>query len=201
MNSECFMMILNCEKFKNRKLNQNLNGCIFEYKYFIGNPNLDAPKIENDTVYLNCRDDYESLIEKVQHGIKWIIDNYPNVKYIFKTDDDVNYNFKNLELIYQNIADKNIQYAGLVVNKFPEISTFHKGKCSNDNLDNVSYQLERCYYCAGPAYFVSKESAKIMIEESDFKTIYEDYEFGYLLNRKGIYPTNIKIQNFACFWS
>lgn len=195
------MMILNCEKFKDRRKNQKLDGCIFPYKYFVGNPNLYEPNVVGDTVYLCCRDNYESLIEKVQHAIKWIIDTYPDIKYIFKTDDDVNYNFDNLSLIYQSIYNENIQYAGLVINKFPEISFFHKGKCTDTNLDNVVYQLERCYYCAGPAYFVSKESAKIIIEESDFNTIYEDYEFGYLLYRKGIYPKNIKIQNFACFWS
>jgi hypothetical protein len=194
------MMILNCEKFKERRKNQNLDGNIFPYKYFVGNPNLSEPSVVGDTVYLACRDDYESLIEKVQHGIRWILNTYPDIKYIFKTDDDVNYHFDNLNLVYKTIVQQNIPYGGLVVNKFPETSLFHKGKCSDSSLDHVSYQLERCYYCAGPAYFVSKSSAEIMLSEKNFKTIYEDYEFGYLLNRRGIYPSNLRIHNFSCFW-
>jgi hypothetical protein len=200
MDESCFMMILTCEKFKDRRLKQNLNGAIFPYKYIIGDPALKEPVVKGDIVYLNCPDNYESLIEKVQCGIKWVIKNYPNVKYIMKTDDDVNYDFGKLNMFYQYLVKNNIDYAGLVVYMVDRTSDFHKGKCEDPNINQKIYKLKKCTYCSGPAYFVSKRSADYMIAQKEFETIYEDYEFGYLLNQKGIQPLNFNIQNFCCFW-
>jgi hypothetical protein len=200
MDSSCFMMILSCDKYEDRRAKQNLSGHNFPYRYFIGKPNLDEPTEKGDIVYLNCPDNYESLIEKVQKGIEWIYKNHPDVKYILKTDDDVQYDFEKLKMFYDHLVKNNIDYAGLVVYMQPRKSNFHHGKCENSELDKVIYQLHKCAYCSGPAYFISRKSADIMIAQKQFETIYEDYEFGLLLNNNGIMPLNFNLQKFCCFW-
>lgn len=200
MYENCFMLVLSCEKFKDRRLKQDLNGSIFPYKYFIGNPNLKEPIIKDDIVYLNCRDDYEFLIEKVQHAVRWVLNNYPNIEYILKVDDDVRFDFTKLASVFELITKKKIDYGGLVQNLRPHYSRFHFGKCTYQSYNDAIYLLNSCSYTAGPAYFVSKKSGLLMMTAKDFSTIYEDYEFGRLLNSNNIYPVSLDIKNNACFW-
>ena len=195
----CFMGILSCEKYKDRRLSQNLKECPFEYRYFIGDPELKESKedFENKIVYLPCKDDYDFLPGKVVEMIKWINTNYPNIDYIFKTDDDIRFNF--IELLKQSkeLTLKNIDYAGSYVNCEEHMSDYFRKKNPKANLVKVPATK----YCPGGGYFLSKKSYTIILNNLlKDKTIYEDQSVGYCLNKHNIYPININIKNRSCFW-
>jgi GR25 family glycosyltransferase involved in LPS biosynthesis len=195
----CFMGILSCEKYKDRRTNQNLSTCPFEYRYFIGNPELSEPfeDFEEKIVYLPCKDDYESLTEKVYEMIKWINVNYPHIDYIFKTDDDVSFNFLNLIKNFKEISLKKTDYAG------------NSNKCKEGMSDylqkkdpkNPLIKIPKCTYSSGGGYFISKKCVDILIKNLlKEKFIFEDQSVGYCLNKDNIYPVKIKLQNYSCFW-
>jgi GR25 family glycosyltransferase involved in LPS biosynthesis len=195
-----FMGILSCEKNKHKRDKQELTNSIFNYKYFIGKPELDKPLVDGDIVYLPCGDGYEHLSDKTKHMIQWIINNYPMVDYIFKTDDDISIDFEKLSVLYTNICLKGYDYCGKVVNVSPHVSTYHYGKCSNMEIEKPII-MNNATYCAGGGYFLSKKSSLLLVKNMDkYKNIFEDYSVGHTLNNLGILPVEINIHNNACFW-
>jgi GR25 family glycosyltransferase involved in LPS biosynthesis len=195
----CFMGILSCEKYKDRRNKQDLKLCPFEYRYFIGNPELIEPleKREEKIVYLPCKDDYTSLPQKVYEMIKWINSNYPQIDYIFKTDDDIKFNFLHLIENFQNISLKKFEYAGLSVDCKEYYSDYLKKKDSSEPLIKVP----NTKYCPGGGYFISKKCVDILLSNLlKENTVFEDQSVGYCLNKNNIFPVNIKLQNYSCFW-
>jgi GR25 family glycosyltransferase involved in LPS biosynthesis len=196
----CFMGILTCEKYKNKKNLQNLENSIFEYKYFIGNPELKSSEVIDDVVYLPCGDNYEDLSDKTRLMIDWILSNYPHVNYIFKTDDDISFDFEKLMLLYTDITLNNYQYCGNLVNPITHVSVYHYGKCF-DKSKETPITVESFPYCSGGGYFISKNSAKIIVRDMKiYSNIFEDYSVGKVLLENNIHPININIHNNACFW-
>jgi hypothetical protein len=196
----CFMGILTCEKYKNKRNSQNLENSIFEYKYFIGNPELKSSEVIDDVVYLPCGDNYEDLSDKTRLMIDWILTNYPHVNYIFKTDDDILFDFEKLILLYTNITLNNYQYCGNLVNPMPQVSVYHYGKCF-DKSKETPVNVENFPYCSGGGYFISKNSAEIIVRDmKTYSNIFEDYSVGKVLLKNNIRPVNINIHNNACFW-
>lgn len=194
----CFMGILSCVKNKHKRDKQDLNNSIFQYKYFIGNPELMVPKVDGDIVYLPCGDGYEDLNLKKNMMIKWILNNVPSVDYIFKTDDDIKFNFEVLSNLFVNICLKGYNYSGHLVNMKPHISTYHYGKCSDKNKE-IPIEMKKNSYCAGGGYFLSKKAANLVVSKDD-GNIFEDYSTGLVLNGFGITPNSINIYKNACFW-
>lgn len=195
----CFMGILSCEKYKDRRNKQDLKLCPFEYRYFIGNPELKEA-IENKEehiVYLPCKDDYASLPQKVHEMLKWIVSNYSQIDYIFKTDDDIRFNFLHLIENFQTISLKKFEYSGLAVNCKEYYSDYLQKKDPSEPLIKVPSTK----YCPGGGYFISKKCINILIEDLlKENTVFEDQSVGYCLNKHDIYPVNIKLQNYSCFW-
>lgn len=205
----CFMLILSCEKYKNRRNEQmkNMHMCPFIYKYFVGKRNniynMHDPQINPDIVYLDCEDNYESLVLKRELAMKWIIDNYPNVNHIFKTDDDIVFDFSKLFEFYRTILKYKINYGGHLVTTYTDASTYHNGKCDSNELNNKSMKIKPfTKYCSGGGYFISVSLSKHIIKDSSIpkNTIFEDYEVGEYLNSKGVYPISLNIHKVACFW-
>jgi GR25 family glycosyltransferase involved in LPS biosynthesis len=196
----CFMGILSCEKNRHKRLEQNLDKCIFNYKYFLGNPNLNSAEIDGDIVYLPCGDHYENLTEKTKLMMEWILENYPSVDYIFKTDDDIVFDFEVLMSQYSQLTLNNYKYCGNFVSLKRHQSDYHYNKCHDKSLENPIL-LDDLNYCSGGGYFLSSESAKIVIRDIDnHSNIFEDYSVAKTLNNSGIYPTEINIYNTSCFW-
>lgn len=198
----CFMGILSCKKYKNRRDNQNLSNSIFEYKYFIGDPCLKSPVEEDQIVYLPCKDEYEFLSTKVLLMLDWI---YKNKKfdYVFKTDDDIVFDFEKLQKLYYFVSSNNIKYAGHFISGGSYFSSYHCDKCENE-IKNYAIFVKACEYCAGGGYFLSKDAVQIIIEKNTdhnkIDSIFEDHFIGKFLNENKIFPTSIDIQNQACFW-
>jgi len=198
------MGILSCKKYKNRRDKQDLSNNIFEYKYFVGDPDLTSPIVEDQIVYLPCKDEYEFLPTKVLLMLDWIFKN-KKFDYIFKTDDDIIFNFKKLEELYNFVSSNNIKYAGHLIYSNGYLSDYHKDKCEGE-IKNYLFCVQKCQYCAGGGYFLSNDVVQTIIEKNKehdkiMQTeILEDYFIGKFLNENGIFPTSINIQNQACFW-
>jgi hypothetical protein len=197
---DCFMGVLSCDKYKHRRENQKMNGNFFEYKYFIGNPKNDEIITQDDTVILPCGDNYEDLPIKTKLMLEWVLKNRPKIKYIFKTDDDIIFNFGKLYENYEEIKLKNIDYSGNVVKTSGYISTYHIGKCSSE-IYNKTFFVDPSSYCSGGGYFLSRKSAEILIKTKiSENTIFEDHFVGKSLNNVGIFPEHINLHNNSCFW-
>jgi|694.fasta_scaffold26737_8 hypothetical protein len=200
----CFMGILSCEKYKNRRGKQDLSNSIFEYKYFVGDPTLTSPIEEDQVVYLPCKDEYEFLPIKVLLMFDWISKN-KKFDYVFKTDDDIIFNFQKLQELYNFVSSNDIKYAGNFISTNPYWSDYHKDKC-DDEIKNYLFLVQKCQYCSGGGYFLSNDTVQTIIEKNtDYNKItqtelLEDYFIGRFLNENGIFPTSINIQNQACFW-
>jgi len=196
----CFMGILNCEKYKARRNIQNLRNSIFDYKYFIGNPELMSSEVVDDIVYLPCSDNYEDLPCKTQLMFEWVLNNYPHVNYVFKTDDDVVFDFENLMALYSNITLNNYQYCGNLVEPLPHVSVYHYGKCFKKSKESPVY-IEGFSYCSGGGYFLSKKSAELIVSDmKNHSNIFEDYSVGKTLSNNNVRPVSVNIFNTACFW-
>lgn len=203
----CFMGILSCKKYKTRRDKQNLSNNIFEYKYFIGDPSLTSPLEKDEIVYLPCKDEYEFLPIKVLLMLDWIQEN-KKFDYVFKTDDDIIFNFEKLKELYDFVSTNNIKYAGHFISGGSYFSSYHANKCESE-IKQYSIFVEACQYCAGGGYFLSKDVVQMIIKKNlDYnqkgsyirKHIFEDHFIGKFLNQNGIFPTSINIQNQACFW-
>ena len=99
---------------------------------------------------------------------------------------------------------KKYDYSGKVVKKKNNKATWHLGKTENSELGKNYIEFPYSVYCEGPAYFVSKKSINIILEDlwkpETKTTIYEDQSIGHCLNRRGIYPDKLTIKNTACYW-
>jgi hypothetical protein len=195
-----FIGILSCRKYEYRRKLQKLNNCPFEYMYFIGKPEcIDVEvDIENRTVYLPCKDDYESLTLKVYHMLKWIQTN-KEVDYILKTDDDIQFNFSNLSEIFLRAHLLNIDYGGYVVQNKEKYSLYHSIR--NDVQNKKEVLLPLIEFCPGGGYILSKRSIDIVINNLlDEYTILEDVSIANCLYKQGILPVKLNMYNYACFW-
>lgn len=197
---DCFMGVLSCKKYEHRRHSQVMDENIFEYKYFVGNPNNEEPIMNGNIVTLPCGDNYEDLPLKTKLMLKWIIENKPEVNYILKTDDDIVFNFEKLYENYSYVKLKNLDYSGNVIKTFGYNSDYHFGKCDSD-INNKTFFVEPSIYCSGGGYFLSKKSAEIIIlTELGEDTIFEDHFVGKILNNKNIFPEHINLHNKSCFW-
>jgi hypothetical protein len=136
--------------------------------------------------------------------LKWIYEN-KKFDYIFKTDDDIKFNFEKLKEIYNYISYNNIKYAGRLVSTNFHLSAYHKDKCETE-IKNYLFPIQKTQYCAGGGYFINKDVVELIVKnfEDQYiimnKEIYEDYFIGRFLNKQGIFPVGVNIQNQACFW-
>ena len=123
-----FALILSCEKYAFKRDKQDKNELPMEYRYFVGNANIEKPIEKGDVVYLPCRDEYEHLTRKTLLAFKWIFDNVGFVDYILKTDDDVKFKKNKIEEMIDNLFKQKIDYAG-ILHKGGYRSSHHFGKC------------------------------------------------------------------------
>jgi hypothetical protein len=227
-----FMGVITCKKYQYRIESQGLMNkqLPFEFRYFVGDPSLcesletdletksnkeisgitmpDISKAvedkENRVVYLPCPDNYESLPKKVYLMLEWITTNYPDIEYIGKVDDDVLFNMGKYILYTKYTIMNKYDYAGVVVNAKNKTGKCHIGRTEDPELGKNPIKFPDSVYCGGPAYFLSRKSINIILEDlwkAETKTtIYEDQSIGHCLNRRGIYPNKLTIKNTACYW-
>lgn len=197
MNKEnTFFLFLSCQKYKHKRKKSRTNNIESGYRYFIGNNNIEE-KLEEDVIVLDCKDNYESLTKKTLKGIKWIIDNFPDVEYIVKTDDDVIIDNAKFQILVNEIKKRNFDYCGSL-HKGGYLSSHHIGKCDDQYLNQIQIYVPNIKYCMGGAYILSNKAAKIIAsfeEYENYYSIYEDVTVGGILKSKNILPTEVNIKN------
>ena len=197
------LLILNCVKYRNKALKQKEtwlqklpNNLI--YFHIIGDPNLTNDYLfdnDNNILYVNCEDDYNSLPKKAINAYSAISKEY-QFKYIFKTDDDQELTNKTFfqtlikVLNTKNILDSNLKphYGGYIVDV--KVSYICKYNLIHPELpDNLI--INQGKYCSGRFYFLSDEAVADLLFKKDLIKVelLEDYAIGTHLS--SIFKTNI----------
>jgi hypothetical protein len=132
--------------------------------------------IDDKYIVLNVKDDYDHLADKTLLLMQTITQFAPDLKGIFKCDDDIVINMNHLNaFIVQNNAD----YVGKYVLKNKEII-----------LNCLSEQyVPECIYCGGPLYFLTRKAVDCFVPPNKVvHNYYEDVMVGNHLNTNGIFP-------------
>lgn len=195
------------------------------YIRYVGDPCLNDEWVfdeQHNLLTVRSKDDYVNLSHKLRLALKAIHSLFPDIKGVFKTDDDIQINIKNLYDILETHSD--CDYFGKVIDG--------KSYCSN-YLQSKTYVYE-IYpilkkslihvvdgsYCAGGGFYISRKAINYIINDpvmfNPFPSNYMDYydtgttvfynlfvfddkNVGVLLHSKGIQPVNIDISK-AVWW-
>jgi len=192
---EFILLIMNCQKYKNKALRQKQTWLPFlppyiYYLHVVGDPNLEEPYklIESDQLLIiKTEDDYNHLPKKVINAYK-IINDLFNYKFIYKTDDDqmlqTSKFFPFVSVSLQK--NSNVHYGGMMVtlneDTISDYYNFHP-ELPRDLL------LKKGCYCNGRFYLLSQLAVEALIKskshiESEY---FEDYSIGHYL------PSQFKI--------
>jgi hypothetical protein len=155
---------------------------------------------DENTLIVKCPDTYEYITLKLACAYKAIlnISETSNITGIFKIDDDVVVNLKEL-YNYIDTFDKN-DYVGHAHRTNKTICSHHQSKVSNNLLKNLTFTLQALDFCYGPMYFLSKKALQNIVGKFSYHNfsiystdIFEDYTFANLLKKSDIYPKCIKM--------
>jgi len=190
---EYILLIINCEKYREKAQLQKETWLknlppFLSYYHVLGNPNISEPFIiDNKQKLLTVKsmDDYNSLPKKVIAAFQAIYETFPNVKYIFKTDDDqmlTNPKFFDILINILSCKKPKTHYGGFIVDiKIPYLS---KLCLIHPELpDNLILRVTK--YCGGRFYFLSLQALINLISKIDFfeKEYLEDYAVGFYLSQ------------------
>jgi len=192
------MLIMNCKKYKQKALFQkntwlqSIPLCL-KYYHVIGDEELNTKfkfDNENEILYVNVPDDYNSLPKKVIAAYQAVYDTF-SFKYLFKTDDDQILVkpkfFDNIINIIPNMNPKP-HYGGFIVDvKQPYLSEYHR---IHPELPK-KLPLYVTKYCSGRFYFLSKSAVSNLINKREkiHNEYLEDYAIGFNLDE--CYKTNM----------
>jgi len=157
-------VIYSCKKNEEKSniLYNIINNRIPNCRYFIlnGEPGLETGyKIVDDKYLLvKCGDNYENLSEKSICLFRAVKSAFPNVKGIFKVDDDIIPNINKINEMISLINSVEIDYLGNVCT-IPDnfYSKDHFNKCANPKYNTKKIVISG-RYITGPLYYVSMKS-------------------------------------------
>jgi hypothetical protein len=200
MEQEYILLIMNCEKYREKANFQKetwlktLLPSYLTYYHVLGDENLTEPFLfdhSKNLLTVKTMDDYNSLPKKVIASFQSVYETFPNLKYVFKTDDDQTLeNTKFFDAIINVINTKKpkTHYGGHIVDiPIPYLSKY----CliHPELPDNLI--LQRTKYCSGRFYFLSQPAIVNLISKRDSigKEYLEDYAIG--LNLGFYYKENM----------
>ncbi|HET6224765.1 MAG TPA: glycosyltransferase [Bacteroidia bacterium] len=168
---------------------KEMQECGLPYYIVIADPSLTSCLLINDTLYVPCQDNYESLPAKVFYFYQYVLKN-TNYDYVYKIDDDCYVNIENLYSTYFWNYDYFGKTVGLNENELNR--KWHAGKCEKPELNERTYELPYIgSWCGGGyGYFLSRKALTHIQEmESEVKTeLYEDKAIGDVLRKNKIIP-------------
>lgn len=190
MNHDYIFIIYSCKKnieIANAIYDKVNNNIPKTKPYIIYGNDFDDPcekykLLDNKYIVLNVKDDYDSLCHKTLLLIRSLNHLFPNIKGIFKCDDDMFVNVDYINWFLEEIDNNSdIHYCGMDVTNTKETVMLSKKK----------YPIYQCNYAGGPLYYLSKHSMTLFDEPTEvFIIYYEDMMVGYHLNKFNIYVTN-----------
>ncbi len=144
-----------------------------------GNPSLNDEYIKHEHIItIKCGDTYDCLTDKTLKLLEISNQLYPDIKGLFKCDDDIVLNvnrFNSFLLKIEQMKDKD--YIG-------------KSIYTVEKKGDKEWNTLHAQYCGGPLYYLSKKSIQVFVENSITKGYYEDNCIGHNLNKRNIYPIN-----------
>jgi hypothetical protein len=138
---------------------------------------------ENNILLVKVEDDYNSLPKKVVASFQAITNEFPHLKYIFKTDDDQELkNPKFFDMLIQIITKKQpkLYYGGHIV-KVPQgyISQYHR---IHPELPK-DLKVYPGNYCTGRFYFLYIAAIQSILKPDIKKKIEEEYLADYAIGQ------------------
>nr|UZT28783.1 hypothetical protein [Nucleocytoviricota sp.]UZT29059.1 hypothetical protein [Nucleocytoviricota sp.] len=182
----CKKNLNNAEKIYNIINNKILNSKIY-ILYSDKHQSENYKIIDDKYIILNVDDDYDHLCDKTLQLIKLFNVLFPSSNGLFKCDDDVIVNLKQLNIFIKLLEIKNYNYCGNIAVRTKQLNYMYKLK----GIDK--YETYECTYCRGPLYYISKNAIQTFHKDV-LNIYYEDMLIGYHLNKNNIYPEqNIKL--------
>jgi tetratricopeptide (TPR) repeat protein len=152
------------------------------YFFVMGDPTLEKAEVNEDVLFVPCRDDYESLLLKLALAYQFVNKNL-GFSYIYKIDDDV---FLNVDGFISIVLPQleNSQYAGgKITSRQKAINVLcHYGKCSDERFHKPypSSKLLCDYAGGGRTYFLAKSVIHLISEKIDlFQEELDKYIYSY----------------------
>lgn len=187
---ESILLITNCKKYKQNPVKQKIMWLkkkdIPPYYHIIGDKEYCKDKKyifdeKNRILYTNTGDGYNELPSKIITAFRAVYETMPNIKYVFKTDD--NQYLVNVELFTKLkyvLSHKDICYGGHTIRVTKHISTLY---ITHPEFPK-DVELEETIYCTGPFYFLRRDALKNLLEKEDeiYKRYVEDHAMGYYLD-------------------
>lgn len=164
------------------------------YLFVEGSPGMEHHIID-DTLFLDCRDEYDFLASKVYRMIEYVY-YHTDYEYLYKIDDDVILNPIRLNQFKYWEHD----YIGGEIAKYTGVDPlWHRGKCWNDQLNDqfLHVKTEAAWYGGQYGYFLSRKAMKILLDNKDAVrgSLYEDTIVGDVLAQAG-YPADMVDNNY-----
>lgn len=199
LEQEYILLIMNCKKYSQKAEAQKKTWLqtlptYLKYYHVIGDETITKDYLfnnEQNMLTVKTMDDYNSLPKKVIASFQAIHESYPNLKYIFKTDDDqmlLNTNFFNIIKNLISSKKPKTHYGGFVVN----IETPYLSKYCLIHPELPDHMiLQKTKYCSGRFYFLSQQAVVNLISKKETigKEFLEDYAIG--LNLSQFYKENM----------
>jgi hypothetical protein len=197
--TEYILFIMNCKKYREKaKLQKetwlNTLPPFLSYYHVIGDETLSEDFIfnhEEKLLTVKTMDDYNSLPKKVIAAFESGYKTFPNLKYLFKSDDDQmlqNPQFFNIIINLIHSKKPKTHYGGFIVNiETPYLSKY----CLIHPELPEDMILKRTKYCSGRFYFLSQPAISYLISKREQigNEYLEDYAIG--LNLGHYYKENM----------
>jgi len=163
--------------------------------FIFGTPGSTNYDENTHVLQLDVDDDYDSLPKKICKAYQFIMDNYPHIEGIFKTDDDIDFT-NNCGLVLELVMalQNGDNYCGIFIDKTrPMKICTARLKKFNNLKSNIIYSHDGAIYCHGAGYYISKKSAMYICSNIEYVSYrhLEDVTIGYILNKYGIFPTQL----------
>jgi hypothetical protein len=153
-----------------------------------GDPDISEEYLVTEDKYLilKCGDFYEHLSDKSISLFRAVKKLLPDIKGVFKCDDDIIPNIVHLNSHSRYLLENNIAYSGRAFHHESYSSDFHFDKPIPEEF-KVPVSIPACKSCSGPIYYLGINAINTF--DNDVVNIFfEDIMVGHNLNRFGIYP-------------
>jgi len=191
------LLIMNCVKYEYKAAKQReswLKDLQTPYYHVLGNLELEANYQFDDQkriLWVKTPDDYNSLPKKVLSAYAAVQQSFPDVQYIFKTDDDQMLQSNNPNKFIDNInkmlerrmQTAKIHYAGHIVD-VPKAYLSQYYRIHPELPKELPVYVTK--YCSGRFYILSMEAIAYLISKREliFQEYLEDYAMGMHLHNR-----------------
>ena len=191
------LLIMNCVKYEYKAAKQRetwLKGLEIPYYHVLGNLELEENyqiDYQKRILWVKTPDDYNSLPKKVLSAYAAVQHSFPDIQYIFKTDDDQMLQSNNPNKFFDNInkmlerrmQTAKIHYAGNIVD-VPKAYLSQYYRIHPELPKELPVYVTK--YCSGRFYILSMEAIVYLISKREliFQEYLEDYAMGMHLHNR-----------------